>query len=79
MENRPLPDAEVEDVSEERDAGAGACAGHDLDELAPPLEVRGEHHGGRLAHHRVAHAEEKAVTETGRRERYIAIAKVLLF
>ena len=39
--NRFLPDAEVEDVGEDGDADAGAGAGHDLDQLAPPLEVRG--------------------------------------
>ena len=63
--NRFLPDAEVEDVGEDGDADAGAGAGHDLDQLAPPLEVRGEHHGRRLAHHRVPHAEEEAVAARG--------------
>ena len=66
-----LPDAEVEDVGEDCDADAGAGAGHDLDQLAPPLEVRGEHHGRRLAHHRVPHAEQEAVAARGNRELFI--------
>ena len=55
----------MEDVGEDGDADAGAGAGHDLDQLAAPLEVRGEHHGRRLAHHRVPHAEQEAVAARG--------------
>ena len=58
----------MEDVGEERDSDAGACAGHHLDELPPPLEVLRQHHGRRLPHHRVAHAEQQAVAELKEKE-----------
>ena len=68
--NRPLgnvnsssPNSEVEDVGEDGHADSGAGAGDHLDEFAAALEVLRQHHGRRLPHHRVAHAEEEAVAE----------------
>ena len=68
--NRPLgnvnsssPNSEVEDVGEDGHADPGAGAGDHLDEFAAALEVLRQHHGRRLPHHRVAHAEEEAVAE----------------
>ena len=58
----------MEDVGEERDSDAGACAGDDLDEFAAPLEVLRQHHRRRLPHHRVAHAEQQAVAELKEKE-----------
>lgn len=63
----------MEDVGEDGDSDAGSGAGHDLDQLAPPLEVRGEHHGRRLPHHRVPHAEQEAVAARGRNRELLII------
>jgi hypothetical protein len=63
------PYARVEDVCEDGDSDPRPGARKDLDELPLPLKVLAQHEGRCLSDHRVAHAEQDAVTERKKERR----------